>query len=225
MLFVAPTEPPMLKKLASKITLMPEKFGVDVYFVGNKGRKVGIQRKEIKDLLASVNDGRLVKEVIQMEALDYKILIVEGRVVFDEQGCLLANTFGQRWTRSQYDGLLWSVMDRGIWVCATGSLSDTCDTVQRMQRWFTKSSHNSLRNRPGIGKGIFGDGATSDEAAAWILQSIPGIGVKLADEIVKKFGLPLRLTVTREELMTIEGIGKTKAEMIVGMFEAVRENA
>lgn len=218
-MFIAPTEPPALKAIG-KSSLLPESYGVDCYFIGTSGRKCGIQRKEIKDLLASVNDGRLVKEVLQMEALDYKVLIVEGKAVYSEDGYLLNNTFGKQWTKSQFDGLLWSIQDRGIWLVRTDSLNDTIETVQRMERWFKKSSHESLSRRPGIGKGILGAGPTSDEVAAWILQSVPGIGPKLADKIVSQFGQPLRLELTTHELQQIDGVGKKKADSIVGMFNA-----
>jgi len=104
-------------------------------------------------------------------------------------------------------------------------LNDTIDTVQRLQRWFSKSRHESLSRRPGIGKGVFGTGPTNDEIAAWVLQSVPGIGPTLAEKIVEHFGLPLRLTINATDLQKIDGVGVKKAESIVRMFDDVVANA
>lgn len=222
-MIIAPTEPDKLKAIASSISLLPEKYGADIFFIGQGGRKVGIQRKEIKDLLASVNDGRLVKEILQMGALDYKIVLVEGREQYSTDGYLLNSTFGKQWNAQQFNGLLWSIQDRVDFLVKTESLPDTVAKVGWLRNWFSKSSHESLSRRPGMAKGVFGDSANSKEAASWILQSVPSVGPKLATRIVEKFGLPLRLTVGVEDLMKVEGIGKGKAEGIVRMFQEMNE--
>ena len=224
MLLVAGSEPPALRAIATKVTNMPENYGVDVYFMAN-GRKVGIQRKEIKDLLASVNDGRLVKEILQMKALDYKILLVEGRPVYSNDGFLLSKIFGQRWTRDQIDQLLWSVQDRGVWVIQTGDLQETVGKVQLLKRWFEKSKHTSLWTRPGLGKaGLFGTGVQDRDYGIWFLQSLPGVGYELASRIYDKYGFPFTLELTVEELMAVDGIGKGKAEKIVQVCRKMEES-
>lgn len=218
MIVVAPTEPPVLKAIASAVNLMPEKFGADVFFIAN-GRKVGIQRKEYHDLFQSVNDGRLAKEVMQLQHLDYKILIVEGVMQWTTEGQLMDRTFGQEWSKSQFIGLLLSVMDRGIWVLSTSSTLETASLCLLLKSWLSKTSHLSLSTRPGVGKGMWGDGPDDREFGAWMMQGIPGVGPKVAEAIVGKFGgMPLELTVGAEELMEVDGVGKGRADMIVKSF-------
>lgn len=216
---VAPTESKELKAIGTSVSLLPERYGADVLMLIGK-YKIGIQRKEVGDLLKSVADGRLVKEVAQMQSLDYKILIVEGKVEWTNNGKLIyKDNYGQEWTRGQYEGLLWSVQDRGIWLHTTDSLQDTIVTVQRMERWFSKSNHTSLSTRPGLAKGMWGDSISHREFAEWLLCSIPGVGPVVAGKIFDLYGCPLKLTVGVEDLMKVEGIGRVKAEAIVRVFQ------
>lgn len=222
MIVVAPSEPEGMKRIATACNIMPEKYGADVFFIANK-RKVGIQRKEYHDLFASVNDGRLAKEMMQMQSLDYKCLIVEGVMEWTTEGKLMDRTFGQEWSKPQFIGLLLSVMDRGVWCFSTTSTLETANLCLLLQSWFTKTSHTSLSTRPGVGKGLWGEGPSHKEFGAWMMQGIPGIGPKVAGELVDKLGMPLKLTVGVDELTTVPGIGKGRAEMIVRVFEQEEE--
>lgn len=219
MLFVAPTEPPALREIADKVSILPENYGVDVFFFANS-RKIGIQRKEYKDLIASCNDGRIVKEVLQMNALDYKILLIEGDVKWtNDDTLILPNNFSADiWSRTRWDGLLWSVMDRGVWVIYTDSLSGTITTIQKLESWFNKTSHSSLATRPGTAKPLWGGVASDRDYAVWFMQGVPGIGAELAGRIYDKLGLVFGLEVGMDELMSVDGVGKGKAEKIWKMF-------
>ena len=50
------------------------------------------------------------------------------------------------------------------------------------------------------------------------IQSVDGVGPEMAGRIYDKFGLPFTCTVTVEELLTVEGIGRKRAEKIVKAF-------
>ena len=45
-------------------------------------------------------------------------------------------------------------------------------------------------------------------------MGIPGVGAELADRIVKRFGVPFQWKISQEDLETVEGIGKKKAQKI-----------
>lgn len=221
-LIVAPTEPPELRAVATAVTTLPELYGADVFFYANM-RKCGIQRKEYKDFIASVNDGRLGKEVQQMQALDYKVLIIEGELKWTNEGNLILpnNYTSDTWNQDRWDGLIWSIQDRDIWVHYTDSLSSTITTIQRMERWFSKTSHSSLGTKPNTGGSLWGTGVQHKPFANWMLQSFPGIGHKLADQIIDTIGFPLVLAegVDLDKLMTVPGIGKNKAELIIRVMD------
>lgn len=211
-MLISSTEPPSLRALG-RVSTFPEAHGVDIWFIANKC-KVGIQRKEVKDLIASLEDGRLAKEIMQMTNLDYRILIVEGELRFTNDGVLLGRDYGTRWTHAQLMGALWSVQSKGLWVLWTKNLSDTIGYVKLLEKWFSKSRHDSLERRTGP-TSIWGTTPTSEEYGSYVLQSLPGVGPEIARRIYKMYGLPFNWTITKEDLMKVEGIGKKKAEAMI----------
>lgn len=221
-MIVAPTEPEELRAIASTVSLLPERFGADVFFYGVESRRVGIQRKFYTDLLASVTDGRLAKEVMQMAvALDYPFIIIEGQMQWTTDGKLVmpfSRGNMSTWSQKQWVGLILSIMDKGVSVLFTDSLSDTIGLVQTMEQWFVKSSHSSLTTRPNGVKELWGQRIGQRDFANWMMQGIPGVGFKLADRIFDMYGMRLRLELTKEELMKVEGIGKGKADEIERLF-------
>ena len=217
MIYVAPTEPAALKAIG-KVSSLPERVGADVLFFA-KGHKHAIQRKEIRDLLASVADGRLAKELAQMRAGvgGSRLLIVEGRTQWSMDGKLLNNPFGQEWTLRQWCGLLWSVHEAECEVMQTQDLSGTVDACRWFVDWNARE-HRSLKMRPGLGKGMWGTNPSDREWVEWMLQSVPGVSSVLAKRIREKVGNPLTLKVTREELLAVEGMGPKKVAALWRLF-------
>lgn len=216
MIYVAPTEPPSLKAIG-KVSSLPERVGADVLFFA-RGHKHAIQRKELKDLLASIADGRLAKELAQMRTAvaGHRLLIIEGKTQWSIDGKLLG-TFGQDWTLRQWLGMLWSVHEAGCDVMQTQSLEQTIQAVGWFVEWAGKD-HRSLKQRPGLGKGMWGTNASDPEWISWCLQSIPGISSVLAQRIYETVGNPLTLRVTKEDLLKVEGLGPKKVNAIMRLF-------
>lgn len=202
-MLIAPTEPKELRKLG-KTSITPERHGVDILFP-SAGGLAGIQRKTLNDLVASVHDGRLQREVVQMQNLAIKILIVEGAVHWTLDGFLYGVSHG--WSKAQYLGLLWSLQGKQVWITHTTSLAETIEVVPLVIRWAAKSRHTSLSTRPGAVK--WGE-SSQREWAIHLLQGFDGIGPELAGRIFDTFGcIPLQWTVGPEELQRIPGVGKT----------------
>lgn len=211
-MLIAPTERPPISNLG-KCSSVPEQFGVDILWWTN-GQSVGVQRKEVNDLIASVHDGRLARELAMMKRLSVKVLVVEGKMTWTLDGELITKGFGKPWTRSQHRGLLWSVRSKGIWVEWTDDARDTCVMVEQLESWIGKEKHQSTERRPGP-ETVWGQ-LTNRDYACHLLMGLPGVGVELAGRIVDKFGgVPWQWTVTKEELMTVEGVGKKKAEAML----------
>lgn len=217
---IAPTEPLPIRALG-RVHSLPEKRGVDVLFPAG-GRMVGVQRKEIHDLVASVHDGRLHREAQMIGGcladgrLGIAVLVVEGRFTWTCDGEWVEP--GWRWTRRQHRGLLWSVRAKGIWVEATSDVADTADLCRDLEKWAAKDRHSSLDRRPGP-TGLWGK-ATTREYALHVLQSFDGVGPELAGRIVDHFGrLPIGWLVTAADLAEISGIGKVKAKKLIGALE------
>lgn len=219
-MLIAPTEPLPIRALGRTHSL-PEKRGVDVLFAAG-GRWVGVQRKEIHDLVASVRDGRLHREVQQMGTclagggLGIAVLVVEGRFTWTVDGEWIEQ--GYRWTRRQHRGLLWSVRSRGIWVETTSNADDTAGLCRDLEAWAKKDRHSSLDHRPGP-VGMWGK-ATTREYASHVLQGFEGVGPELAGRILDHFGrLPIGWLVTAADLEAVHGIGKVKAKKLIGALE------
>jgi ERCC4-type nuclease len=175
----------------------------------------GCQRKEQNDLIASVQDGRLAKELSQMVSLNLAVLIVEGKQQWSRDGYLLT---ARSWTMAQQVGVLLSIQSRGCWLLATDSLDTTANTLTYLEKWLSKANHGGLNNRPKP-VGSWGK-ADSREWGIHLLQSFSGIGPEVAGRIYDTFGgVPLQWTVDEIDLMAVKGVGATRAEKMISSLE------
>lgn len=221
-MLVSPSESPAFRALG-RSTWRCETFGVDAMWVAN-GDTYGIQRKELKDLVASVQDGRLTREVMQMAALDVAVLVVEtgerGGAWPREMGGVITGTagWGRGWTVSQMRGLLWSLQARGIWVTLVRDEAATMEYLGELERWSRKKEHSSLLARGQAKAGLFGKRG-SREFGMWMLMSLPGVGPKMAGDIWDHFGGDVVRLSDKvggvEGLTKVKGVGKVTAKKIV----------
>lgn len=215
---VSSTEPAeIVAALNATTSTLPEDFGGDYLFSRND-LLVSVQRKTVPDLVGSVyGSDRLVREVAQMQAADLRFLVLEGFPFFQPDGKRPAGVRSQ-FSRKQLWGLLLSLqLNYGIAVVNTGSQAETVEFLRYLPRWVAKAEHRSLQVR---GKSSSSwDDPLSPERRLHFLQGLPGIGRSLAEEILRTFGrVPCSLD---EDLRTVPGIGKIKAERIDAFFEGV----
>lgn len=214
-MLISPTEPSILRSLGT-ISSTPESYGVDFLFPSTVGT-VGVQRKEYKDLIASVHDGRLAKELAQMKQLHLSVLLIEGSPKWSSDGVLLDTR--SQWTVAQHYGVQFSVMLSGIWVNTTASLRETLLWLSVFTKWVEKEKHTGIGGRPKPSNGSNWGLRGSRDWGVHVLQGFEGVGVELAGRIWDRFGLPLEWTVTEGELGTVEGIGKGRARQIIKALE------
>jgi ERCC4-type nuclease len=210
-MLIAPTEPPALRKIGTT-SMYPERYGCDLLFIA-RGRRFGVQRKEFKDLLASMTDGRLAQQMGMMRGLEQSMVVIEGMSAakWGVDGSLVDGY--ARVTKGQIRSLLWSVRDRGVWVDFTDGLDDTIRLVQDFERWCKKPEHKALSSRPGP-VNTWGKAGDRD----WemhLLQGLPGVGVELAGRILDEVGMPLGWRVARDELLKVKGLGKGKVDRMM----------
>lgn len=193
-----------------KISSLCEQRGSDFLFSVPDLGFVGIQRKAIPDLVASLRDGRLAKEIGQMEHLAMKVVILEGREAWTRDGeSLLVNG----WSETQQTGILFSLFLKNFLVLKTHDQAATMKSISQLQRYLTKGNHSSLDRRPKA-VGTWGK-SDSKEFGIHVLQSFPGVGPDLAKRIYERYGLPLRWTVDVMDLQQLDGIGTKKAATII----------
>lgn len=221
MMLVSPTEPRRIQRLG-KLSSTPERHGTDILILEPPVRGLfGIQRKEVKDLLASLADGRLGKEVSQMQRLAIRALVIEGKMTWTNDGELMQDYV--KISRPQFRSLMYSIRARGIWVEWADDLNDTVDVICGMRDWAAKEEHTSLLSRPGPKDSGWGK-VTNKDWAVHVLTSFPGVGVKTAQSIYDYFGgVPLRWEVTEKDLAKVPGIGKVKARRMLDALDVEAE--
>jgi len=220
-IFVAPSERhPALTKLADKVSNLPEKYGCDIIWRAHN-QWWGVQRKEIKDFIASILDGRLAKEVGQMQGhVSLPIVAIEGKVQWSDNGTLMHSSYGKPVTKAQYNGMLFSLMLKGVQVMFTANPQETADLCRHLAEWSQKETHNSMDRRPGPDQASVWGKATNMDWAKHLLQGFPGIGPQVASDIIKHFGrVPLQWTVTPAELLKVPGVGPTRAKALIESFD------
>ncbi len=224
-MLVAPTElkhaPFRALTSSGKGSNKPEMMGVDFAFAC-RGRWSGVQRKEIKDFVASVNDGRLSKEVQQMRGaeLEYAALVIEGQVRWSLDGALVSDNYGHEWTREKHIKQLLSVQDAGVFVLSSSDPADTARVMQDFESWIRKGDHFSLKKR-GPMTAAWGTKENRDYQRH-LIMGLQGVDYVLAERILDTIGMPFGLRVTAADLMTVHGLGAKKVDKIMSALEAMQ---
>lgn len=195
---------------------LPESLGVDFCWMpDHTDGWYGIQRKELHDFLASVDDGRLTREIAQMKAgVLHPLLAFEGRIQLSTSGQVLTRGRGPNveWERLMKQFL--TLAHHGVQVMYTNSATDTARLIMVAYWWSQSPDHGTGTNRPkpsnDWGK------LTNRDFQIHMLMGLDGIGRKTADDIITTLGrCPITVDATVDELMTVPGIGKLTARKIV----------
>ena len=193
----------------------PERYGADFLMFSPHIGRVGVQRKEIHDLIASLHDGRLSREIPQLQSLDMAVLVIEGRLEWTNDGFLfLENKY--EFTKAQFLGICWSLYLNGVLPSFTGSQTETIEYLSLFSRWIQKERHTSLTSRSkAVAKNLYG----TRESRDWqihVMEGFPGVGYGRATNIVDYFGgLPLAWTGSLKE---VPGIGPKTAKKLEGLL-------
>jgi len=164
-----------------------------------------VERKSIRDLLASVFDGRLFDQCSRLkENFEHPIILMEGNV--DEIEEITDNPL------IFYGALSTVVIDFKIPVIPTPSAAHTAKLLV------------SMCSRKDIPKGPFlkkiKKSSDLEKQQLTTLCSLPGVGEKFAVRMLEKFGTPLRVfTATTSELSKVEGLGEARAKKIKKVLE------
>lgn len=219
MLLVSPAEPDRVKRAipadaAWQTSTLCERYGVDFLWLG-AGGWCGVQRKELKDLLASAEDGRLARELQQVVSLHIACVVVEGIPSYTSEGVLVDKAFGRSWTAQQIMGLIWSAQERGVWSANTRNINETVLYTLGLMHWSTKAKHHTALKRPGP-VSVWGGKPDDREFACHLLQGIPGVGPEIAMRVFDHFGrVPWRWDVDEAELMKVDGVGPKIAKRMM----------
>jgi ERCC4-type nuclease len=215
-MIIAPTEPKEFLELGV-VGSAPEQFGADFLFPivegPNRGSLIGIQRKELSDLVASIRDGRLSKELLQMATspLSGKYLLVEGTVRETNSGNLYLGRRASNFSFDSFRGILLGIQAQNCHVIYSESVDDSVRRIKQLESFWNKEHFGLSRPKP---SGDWGK-ADTHEFQIHILTSFPGVGRKMAERILSHFnGIPIHWDCEEWQLTEIEGIGDKKAKSI-----------
>jgi DNA excision repair protein ERCC-4 len=159
-----------------------------------------VERKSIRDLMASVFDGRLFDQCSRLkEHFEHPIVLMEGNV--DEIEEITENPL------IFYGALSTVAIDFKIPVIPTPSAAHTAKLLVSM------CSRKDTPKGPYLKK--IKKSSDLEKQQLSVLCSLPGIGEKFAVRMLTKFGTPLKVfSATTTELAKVEGLGEARAKKI-----------
>ena len=159
-----------------------------------------VERKSIRDLMASVFDGRLFDQCSRLkEHFEHPIVLMEGNV--DEIEEITDNPL------IFYGAISTVVLDFKIPVIPTPSAAHTAKLLVSM------CSRKDTPKGPFLKK--IKKSSDLQKQQLSVLCSLPGIGEKFAVRMLEKFGTPLKVfSATTAELAKVEGLGEARAKKI-----------
>jgi DNA excision repair protein ERCC-4 len=163
-----------------------------------------VERKSIKDLMASVFDGRLYDQCTRLkENFEHPIVLVEGNV--DEIEEITDNPL------VFYGAISRVTLEFKIPIIHTPSASHTAKLLVAL------CSKKDGPTGPYLKKIKKSSNLETQQLST--LCSLPGIGEKFAVRMLEKFGTPLKVfSATTSELAKVEGLGESRAKKIKNML-------
>lgn len=215
-LLLSPTETALRQCLGDRAitSSLPEEKGADILLYTKQGL-CGIQRKEVPhDFISSIIDGRIARETALLKKhCRFRLLLCEGRFRYFPSGHLAVDRkVPSKFTKKQVRGMLFGIKYiQGVEVDYTDNIEDTALYISWLAEYMNQEKHLAIFTRPSA-KGTWYV-PTAKDIELWLLQSFPGIGPAMADNIVKHFGgkLPLAWTCTLNELCSVPRLTSKRA--------------
>jgi len=191
--------PELLRRKGAQIRI--RRLDVADYIIGD----IGIERKTCHDFFRSIIDKRIFNQLERLrESFKKPLLLLEG----DLQEAL----YSVQNPNAILGGLLSVVIDMDIGVIYSRDKEETVNILFLIWRRMHKERKTSVpRFKPRI--------MSKRDRLLFILEGFPGIGSRLAENILNHYGTIRNFAVTSlSELMSVEGIGEKKAREIIELL-------
>lgn len=184
------------------ITIELTNLDLGDYQVGN----YLIERKTMADLIESIIDGRIFRQIKQMKMLSdvEAVVVIEGDI----------KNFLRRAELASYVGTLLSIMlDYGIKVYVSSGPKETSELLYILYKRLTGEKKKTIRLRTEKKPYVI------KEIQKYVLAGIPGVDSILADRLLKYFKTLSNIAkASLDELMKVKGVGPELAKRIYETF-------
>ncbi len=157
-----------------------------------------IERKTVADFESSIIDGRLFDQIKRLkEAYEFPLLVIEGNEEY-------------RLKQSVINGAIAAIyIEYGIVCIFVASRQEFVEMVANLAKHEQDQPHSEGSLKKGS------KAYTKSQFQELVIGGVPGIGPKLAKQLLRHFGSISRIAnASVEELMQVEKIGRKKAETI-----------
>ncbi len=210
---IVPNEPKPIRNLFPGLIECP--CGYDITLFTKFGR-VGIERKKVpSDLLASVEDGRLGKEILAMrEECSIMIVLFHGRMRFLSDSKLNLGKRLSRWTDKGIRNLRRTIQFvEGCYIEDAANDIEMVKVINEIQDYLDGKQHLSTKGRTAIRTDWIK--STYQERLRYFYDGLPGVAASGAQKIASRFKTPLELYgASVEEIMEVPRMGKTVSTSI-----------
>jgi ERCC4-type nuclease len=208
---ITTNEPKKIKKILSDLIELP--MGYDIKLLTRVGA-IGVERKKLPgDLLASIDDGRLGREIVAMrEDTVIQVVLLHGKLKYNQDKTVYVGAKRKtHWTEYGINNMLRTIeYVEGCYLEYAKNDTELVTVLQELQDYMDKGKHLSLKGRPGIQKEWIVP--TRQERVMYFYQGLPGIRVVRARYIQEKFPNPIDLFgATVQDICKVPGIGKSTA--------------
>jgi DNA excision repair protein ERCC-4 len=169
--------------------------------------EVVVERKTVKDLVSSIYDSRIFYQAAGLAATYSKpYLLVEGDT--NEVARIVKNI------RSYYGVIANITLAYGLRLLHTANVQETATAILELL------SHSRARPVSQMAREAPPRSKSLPQQQVYLVSSLPGIGGKLAQKLLLKYGSPRRvMSLTAGELSMTPGIGWKRAEKIKAILD------
>jgi ERCC4-type nuclease len=187
----------------------------DYVWSGTQGQSIGIERKEVSDLLSSFGNGRLTDQLSRLiDQYTWPILLVEGYLGMNPDGSvkILSAKGGFHSRQFRYTTVVEILLEAqlaGAFVVPSANKYSTLHLIRSLYVLSQKTDHALLnkRSRP------FQLGTRVDEQT-FLVMGLPGFGEKASRQLLSRFGTPFgvfgSILMDAKGVLAVPGIGMQK---------------
>jgi len=167
-----------------------------------------VERKQERDFVKSLYSGRLFDQIHRLcEVYSRPVLVVEGEMPIVAKQMTKPRVFWGALTTLSFQ--------YGLSIFFTAEAKQTADFIYTLatHRYFAKPKGPFIQKKPKT--------VSLEKTQLLLVSNLPGIGPKLADRALKRFGTVRRaFNASIAEFSSVDGIGRKKSEKIDSILDA-----